>query len=321
MKKVLSIIIPVYGVERYIEECMRSITCQITEDVEVIVVNDGTSDRSIEIAKNVVSELPKDLQSCFFFLDQENQGQSVARNNGLKRAKGEYLSFLDSDDVLDKNYIKKIIEKIEKLRPDIIRFQSFRFENNINNAKTFDLSCGFTNLCDNSKNVKIALFNLNAWFPWLNVYKKDLFFGGLEFPEKVYYEDAILMPEIFLKAKKIYFMSDRIYYYRINAEGSLLSISERNIEKHIFSYNYVIDVFRKRVLVNDLYTPVYVSFCQSYINYLINFKGFSYAFNKYNDLNFKNVDINTELLTRIGNRFFCKFGFLYFFISRILGRD
>lgn len=67
MKKVLSIIIPVYGVERYIEECMRSITCQITEDVEVIVVNDGTSDRSIEIAKNVVSELPKDLQSCFFF--------------------------------------------------------------------------------------------------------------------------------------------------------------------------------------------------------------------------------------------------------------
>ena len=89
----LSIIIPIYKVEKYIVECIESICCQLVEGVEVILVNDGTPDRSMEMAKDYISNKYYHYLSRFVFIDQENQGQSIARNNGIDVAKGEYIAF------------------------------------------------------------------------------------------------------------------------------------------------------------------------------------------------------------------------------------
>ena len=107
-----SIVIPVYNVEDYIERCLESIKKQTFKDYEVIVVNDGTKDNSMEI----VNKYP------FKIINQENQGLSAARNNGAKKAKGEYILFLDSDDYLEKNTLKEVNKVIEK-DTDLVRFQ------------------------------------------------------------------------------------------------------------------------------------------------------------------------------------------------------
>ncbi|MEL4299774.1 glycosyltransferase family 2 protein, partial [Acinetobacter ursingii] len=271
MKK-LSIIIPVYGVEKYIEECISSICCQMELDVEVIIVNDGTQDRSIEIAKNVVSSLSDELQNCFIFLEQINQGQSVARNHALKIAKGEYIAFVDSDDVLSRDYLNNLIPLLVGV--DIIQFKTSRFLND--STELFDFNVGIVGLHGihrASNKLLIDIFNRSAWFPWLNVYRKDLFLD-LEFPIGVYFEDAIVIPEIFLRAQNIYFLDEVIYLYRINNEGSLLGKSKKNIEKKIKSYEYTLNVYVKKLNEKSIYSPCFISIFQSYI--LFSYQNFGF---------------------------------------------
>ena len=107
-----SIIVPVYNVEEYIDDCLKSIKNQTFKDYEVIVVNDGTKDNSMDIVKKYDVEI----------INQENGGLSAARNAGVKKAKGEYLIFLDSDDYIEKDLLKKINDSI-KDNPDVVRFQ------------------------------------------------------------------------------------------------------------------------------------------------------------------------------------------------------
>ena len=107
-----SIIVPVYNVEEYIDDCLKSIKSQTFKDYEVIVVNDGTKDNSMDIVKNYDVEI----------INQENGGLSSARNTGVKKAKGEYLIFLDSDDYIEKDLLKKINDSL-KDNPDVVRFQ------------------------------------------------------------------------------------------------------------------------------------------------------------------------------------------------------
>ena len=128
MRKIISVIIPIYKVEDYIEECINSILVQITPEIEVILVNDGTPDNSFEIVNNILELEPLEVRNCFILLEQENQGQSKARNFGLSIATGDYIAFLDSDDILEKNYFSVLLEKINKFSPDIISFKSNRFK-------------------------------------------------------------------------------------------------------------------------------------------------------------------------------------------------
>ena len=107
-----SIIIPVYDVEKYIKKCLDSVFNQTYNNYEVIVVNDGTKDNSMEIVKNY----------NVITINQKNQGLSMARNNGVKKAKGEYLLFLDSDDYLEENTLEEINKALDS-KPDIVRFQ------------------------------------------------------------------------------------------------------------------------------------------------------------------------------------------------------
>lgn len=107
-----SIIIPVYKVEKYINKCLESVFNQSFKDFEVIIINDGTPDKSMDIVKNYDVKV----------IEQKNQGQSTARNNGIKKAKGEYLIFLDSDDYWEKDLLNQINKSL-KNKPDVVRFQ------------------------------------------------------------------------------------------------------------------------------------------------------------------------------------------------------
>ena len=112
----ISVIIPVYGVEKYISQCLESVINQTYKNLEVIVVNDGTKDRSAEIAKEYAAK-----DSRIKVYDFENGGLSVARNRGLEIATGEYISYLDSDDYLDTKMYETLLEAAMKNDADMVK--------------------------------------------------------------------------------------------------------------------------------------------------------------------------------------------------------
>ena len=115
MPKLLSIIIPVYNVELYLDDCLKSVFDQINDDVEVILINDGSTDRSNEIIEKYNNEYQ------FKYINQVNQGISATRNIGLKESSSKYITFLDSDDILANGIIDKIIAEIKTSKIDLDR--------------------------------------------------------------------------------------------------------------------------------------------------------------------------------------------------------
>ena len=106
--KMISIIVPVYNVEKYLEECLESIKNQTYTDIEVILVNDGSTDNSQVICERYCQQNPR-----FYLINQENQGQSVARNNGVTVSKGEFITFVDSDDVIKSDMLQQLMRYMD----------------------------------------------------------------------------------------------------------------------------------------------------------------------------------------------------------------
>lgn len=116
METAVSIVVPVYNVERCIEKCIKSVISQTSKRFELVLVDDGSKDRSIEIAENIL----KNTDLKYKLLKQKNQGASAARNNGIKHSEGKYIAFLDSDDYWEKDFIEEMLKRAEETNADII---------------------------------------------------------------------------------------------------------------------------------------------------------------------------------------------------------
>lgn len=110
----VSVIVPVYNVEKYLRECLNSLVNQTLKEIEIICINDGSEDSSLEILNEYASK-----DSRFVIINQENSGQSVARNKGLDVAKGEYIGFVDSDDWVDLNFFENLYSEAVKTIPTL----------------------------------------------------------------------------------------------------------------------------------------------------------------------------------------------------------
>lgn len=314
----LSLIIPVYKVEQYIAECIESVINQVTSDIEVIIVNDGTPDDSMLVIEKILGQQTSNIRDCFIILHQQNQGQSSARNLALKVAKGEYIAFLDSDDVLSENYLSDLKNTIKKNNVDIVQFKSSRFETNTNERKAFDVGLQRNGLLQLDQNLMIEIFNQSAWFPWLNIYKKELF-DGLEFPVGIYYEDAALIPEIFLKAKNIYFLESILYMYRVNFTGSLLNTSSENKKKHVDSFKSILELYALRMKENPIYSISFVSMSQAFVNYMYQNFGWKVAYKCQATFQVNKKDVDVRKLSKRGNRLYYYFGFYFIALLSLRG--
>lgn len=214
----LSIIVPVYNVEEYIEECLKSILNQTFQDFELILINDGSKDNSIEICSKYVQ---KDKR--IRILHKKNGGLSSARNLGLKNALGKYISFIDSDDLLADKYTYEIlIELMEKNGElDIVQYPYICFSDNTTSIENKS--------CDN------LLLNKDQFFENLNVpnIKKGILTGSAcdklyrkdtiektYFNESMVFEDTEWLLRVFEKIKFILVNNKGLYGYRLR-EGSI----------------------------------------------------------------------------------------------------
>ena len=114
-----SVIVPVYNAEEYLDKCLNSILKQTNQDFEVICINDGSTDKSLDILNKYKDDI--------IIINEENSGVSIARNNGVKKASGKYLVFVDSDDYLENKLLEKV-DNVSKNNPDIIRFGNIEID-------------------------------------------------------------------------------------------------------------------------------------------------------------------------------------------------
>lgn len=265
---ILSLIIPIFNVEKYILECLQSVAKNLPQDnVEIILVNDGSPDRSMQIVDDFLKSLDEKLSSHFNVINQENQGLSAARNIGIKNSTGEYIGFLDSDDILNENALNEVISLLQYKKYDLIDFNIHRI--NDSGVRTdFLKPIMDQGAYDLNTDVLKLIFNQSAWYAWKRVYKRDLF-RDIDFPVGVNFEDAYTVPFIYLKAKSIYVSHFEIIGYRFNPNGITQTMSEKNLQdlrnasiklsKYIESYPFVISSV--------------LSLCRFYINNVIEVKG------------------------------------------------
>lgn len=223
MEKIkFSIVIPVYNVEKYLKDCLESVFNQTYNNYEVIIINDGSKDNSREIIEEYKNN--KNLK----IIDQRNQGLSVARNNGVKYAMGDYIIFLDSDDYLEPNALKVLQKNIKD--EDIIRFQAIEVDEFKNIIRKVEEE-PFNNLKGDKTFERIVKYHYieNAWLYCYNTkfYKKNKF----TFKENYYHEDFGLTPIILMKASNVSSISDALYNYRQRANSIMSSKDIKKVQK------------------------------------------------------------------------------------------
>ncbi|MEQ1106349.1 glycosyltransferase family 2 protein, partial [Acinetobacter ursingii] len=276
MMIVVSFIIPIYNVEKYIVECLTSIACQINNKIEIIFINDGTKDNSIKIVESYIRNLNLEQQQSFVILHQKNQGQSVARNNAITKAKGKYIGFIDSDDVIAENYFENILNIIENYYPDIIRFKYATFSSSLNESISQSIFLANEGITLLNNKILIDIFNDMAWFSVINIIRKS-FFEQNKYPIGVYFEDVNLISKIFTQAKNIYFLNETLYFYRFHEDSSMRNTSSNNNLKLIYSHKAILKEMKDRLQKEKIYSSIFVAFNISYFNLLIKTKSYKKA--------------------------------------------
>ncbi len=216
-----SIIVPVYNVEKYLKECLTSLVNQTYKNYEVIIVNDGSTDNSRAIINDFNTKK-------FSVIEQKNQGLSSARNNGIKKAKGDYILFLDSDDYLDEKALEILSLNING--EDVIRFQLTEIDEDKKNIYNITEK-PFNNLKGSEAFTKIVNFKY-VENSWLYCYKTSFFKNNnFLFKENFYHEDFGLTPIILLEAKKVSCISECLYFYRKRKESIMNTKNKSKIQK------------------------------------------------------------------------------------------
>ena len=205
----LSIIIPIYNVEKYLDKCLNSVLKQIEKEDEVILINDGSTDNSFNICKNIKEIY---MKNNIVLINKKNEGVAIARNIGLKKATGDYIFWIDSDDWLDDNCIKCIKDTIEKTNSDIILFDFYNVnKKNINPCFIFEKS---KILSKKEILIEVAQDSFRSLL-WRTVVKRDIY-ENIHFPEGVQMmEDFSIYHLLFHKAKTFYYIRKPLYYYRL----------------------------------------------------------------------------------------------------------
>lgn len=221
----VSVIIPAYNVEKYIVDCLLSLVKQTLKDIEIIVINDGSTDKTGEI----ISEFAQ-LDSRINFISQANAGLSTTRNVGLKAAKGEYIAFVDSDDWVDEDFIEKLYNSIIKNDCDIAVASIVRKRKHFKKYRVLYTSeAVYTELGEKIKACNIP----NCCYVWNKLYKRELL-EGCEFVTGKYYEDVLWIPEVIKKARNLVTVPNTHYYYRVNTSSIVKSV--QSVKKQEDSY-------------------------------------------------------------------------------------
>ena len=220
----ISVIVPVYNVEGYLRKCLDSILNQTFANIEIICVNDGSTDGSRKILEEY-----KNKDSRIKIVDKENGGLSSARNAGMKTAKGEFYSFIDSDDWIDITMLEKLYNNITEFNSDISICAVHQFDETkqmIDDSNPYYTLGYFNSSFDNRafsyKDTKPFIMDVCV-MAWNKLYRRSLIDEcSAEFPDGLIFEDGPFFFSIFFKTNRVSIVREFLYYYRINRKNSII---------------------------------------------------------------------------------------------------
>jgi glycosyltransferase involved in cell wall biosynthesis len=251
----VSIIIPIYNAENYLRRCLDTVVNQTFKNLEIILINDGSTDSSLKIMNEY-----KENYNNIEIINQQNAGQGEARNKGISIAKGNYITFADADDWLSENYVEALYNAIEKNNADIsvcnmimVMSRTFKEIKSIKFPK-------------NELNGDEAVRNLLEdkelkSYPWAKLYKKSIFIeNNITFPARMFYEDLAIIFQAFYYSSKISLVNEYCYYYFQSEESSTRAPNPKTIYDRIKA----LDMVQKFLVDNnsmDKYKYEFYHFC------------------------------------------------------------
>lgn len=222
----ISIIIPVYNTEKYLSQCLDSVIDQTHKDLEIIIVNDGSTDRSLQIAQTYAAK-----DSRIIVISQKNQGQSIARNEGLKIASSEYIFFIDSDDYIDLNTCEYLNHEIEQSGYDLIIFGRYSFYEN-NGKSVYDNVILDDDYYVSGRDYLLRHIGKNTFTasPCNKLFKKQLLdLYLITFESGIIYEDLLFVFKSLFYAHKIKLIEKPFYFYRqTRPESTVNTIKDKD---------------------------------------------------------------------------------------------
>ena len=306
-KTIISIIIPIYNVERYLKECLNSVINQTFKNIEIICVNDGSTDNSQSILEEFSQK-----DSRIIVINKKNGGYASAINTGLKIAQGEFIQFIESDDYCAKTMCEDLYNKISHTDADIVT------------ADFYFLNKNKTKICNylNKTEQNIDFFNIKSLpyiiakqaYPWKSLYrKKFLDENNIKMPEdgNGAYEDQPWNATVLSFANKILYVNKPLYYYRLDANGSSTNNGKKSLINYIKRKRQTKEILEQNNLfyddIKEYYSNSAVGGC------LFFFKRISFEFKEeyYNEMKgffqeINNFDLNFEKFSNKNKRNFDK---------------
>lgn len=230
----ISLVMPVYNVEKYLKRALESVQTQTFKNFELIIVNDGSTDGSKAIAESFCEK-----NENFILINQENQGPSVARNTGLKVCKGDYIGFMDSDDYLEPEFLESLYTAATENDADIAccNFNLYYPERKL---KIYMPFTSFPGIYSKTKALRKLILDMGIhYFVWNKLSRRELFFDNNLTFDKMYFEDISTSPKLFYYADKIVLLGKALYNYTSRDTSILHSMNVIKINDFIKSLGVI----------------------------------------------------------------------------------
>tara|TARA_R110002033_G_scaffold15530_1_gene43825 strand:+ start:2358 stop:3311 length:954 start_codon:yes stop_codon:yes gene_type:complete len=270
MSPKISVIVAIYNTEKYLKDCLYSITTQTYSNLEIILINDGSNDKSLEICNFFAIQ-----DARIILIDQQNSGQAAARNVGLSIATGDYIAFVDSDDTISKDLF---LENIKILEQDIsIDFLQFPRYINFGSEES-KLIKTRNEFMINQKNLYKSWLEdkIISWFIWDKIYKKDVF-KTLRFQEGMVYEDNYLIADVLEISKNVFLSTEGVYYYWLRENST--TTSKHSLKKDLDTQKVSLHILNKIKSVDNLTYAKTTILSRIFYVYISILKNFNYNIN------------------------------------------
>lgn len=280
----ISVLVPIYGTEKFIERCARSIFEQTWENIEAIFVDDCTPDKSIDILRNVVNDYPKRKEYVRIVCHECNKGLAVARRTGIESSTGQYILHVDSDDWLEPHAVERLLSVAVKEDADIVNFGYF--------AEYAQKTIMSKVCCDKVKLINDILTNKTHAAIWSKLYKTSFIKqSGIDIVEGLNQgEDYVMVPRLLHKASKIVTISDCLYHYELANQGSYTKNVKASAIKNIREADDILNTYFGAVSDRNNYEESLRNLYVRSMLYLIktsSYKNYNKILEEYNNVNLK----------------------------------
>jgi len=240
-EETVSVVVPFYGVEPYIKECIDSLLCQTHSNLEILCIDDCSPDNSLEIVRAYAE---KDSR-IKIIRHKSNLGLGGARNTGIKYATSRFICFVDSDDYVSDRFVELLYNTIRKEKSDMVICGFWLFKKN---GEKFTCHAEYKNetfIIEKNKNNVAHVAEEYRGATWLKMYKRNLLIdNNIVQPERSYYEDVVFWLKCVFYSTRISTISDRLYYYRLRSDSIMSTLSYKHIDDRI-KFIAEIDAFIK----------------------------------------------------------------------------